>query len=101
MKTRTAAMVIFASLFSVVSINSAFANADDDAWIKRCVSDNKDQGQSTETIYAYCACMNEKMSSSETKSITAWEKTHKAEADACSAKAGWKDNGNEKTLLPR
>ena len=34
--------------------------------------------------------MNNEMSNSETKSITAWEKTHKKEADACGVKAGWK-----------
>jgi hypothetical protein len=90
MRTRTTISIVVSSLLGIFSATAAFANADDDAWIKRCVSDNQDQGQSTETIYAYCACMNEKMPSSETRSVTAWEKTHKAEAEACSTKAGWK-----------
>jgi hypothetical protein len=34
--------------------------------------------------------MNGKMSSDETKSITAWEKTHPAEMAACDKEAGWK-----------
>jgi len=68
----------------------ALANADDDAWIAKCVGDNADQGQTPETIAVYCSCMNGKMSSSETLSITAWEKLHPAEEKACSKAANWK-----------
>ena len=34
--------------------------------------------------------MNNKMSSNETLSITAWEKTHPKEVAACDKEAGWK-----------
>ena len=34
--------------------------------------------------------MNNKMDNNETRSITQWEKTHKAEQAACSKEAGWK-----------
>ncbi len=84
MKTYLAALVL------LTSITPAFANADDDAWIKRCVSDNADQKQSAETVAVYCACMNDKMSTAETLSVTAWEKKHPAESEACSKTAGWK-----------
>ena len=41
-------------------------------------------------VTAYCSCMNNKMSSSETLSITAWEKAHPAETAACDKESGWK-----------
>lgn len=74
----------------LASTTAALADADDDAWIKRCVADNADQKQTAEVVAVYCACMNEKMSSSERLSITAWEKKHPAEQEACSKAAGWK-----------
>ncbi len=76
--------------FAAGAAGSAAANADDDAWIAKCVSDNADQNQTPETIAVYCSCMNGKMSSSETLSITAWEKLHPAEEKACSKAANWK-----------
>jgi hypothetical protein len=78
------------SLLAFLAVTSpALANSDDDAWVKRCVSDNADQKQSAETVAVYCACMVQKMPSSETLSVTAWEKTHTAEQESCSAAAGW------------
>lgn len=68
---------------------TALANADDIAWIKRCISDNADEGQSADTLAVYCSCMNNKMSRDETLSITAWEKRHPEEEEACSRKARW------------
>lgn len=90
MKIATAACLIAVSFVAIAPIGPAFANADDDAWIAKCVGDNADQGQSAETIAVYCSCMNGKMSSSETLSITAWEKKHPAEEKACSQAAHWK-----------
>lgn len=68
----------------------AYANSDDAKWIKQCVDDNKDQGAKPEVVAAYCACMDGKMSSDETQSITQWEKTHVAERKACDKESGWK-----------
>lgn len=68
----------------------ALADADDAAWIKKCVADNKNEGAKDTVIAAYCACMNGKMSSSETLSVSAWEKKHPDEMAACSKEAGWK-----------
>lgn len=89
MKAALCATVAALSLFAFAPV-AALANADDDAWIAKCVGDNADQGQSAETIAVYCSCMNGKMSTSETLSITAWEKIHPAEEKACSKAANWK-----------
>ncbi len=85
---------IASALLTAVAASPALAQrqtADDVAWIKRCVADNKDEGQSADVVLAYCTCMNNEMSSSETRSITAWEKANPRIADACGRKAGWKD----------
>ena len=90
MKLVLSAILFAGAAFAVTAVEPAFANADDDAWIAKCVGDNADQNQSPETIAVYCSCMNGKMSTSETLSITAWEKIHPAEEKACSTAAGWK-----------
>ncbi len=82
------------SLLVGVSVATpALADQYDEAWVKKCVADNSDQKQTPEVLTTYCTCMNNKMSSNETQSITAWEKTHPAEQEACSKEAGWK-SGN-------
>jgi hypothetical protein len=90
MKIVAAASLAALSFLAIAASAPAFANADDDAWIAKCVGDNADQGQSAQTIAVYCSCMNGKMSTSETLSITAWEKQHPAEEKACSKAANWK-----------
>lgn len=66
-------------------------NADDVKWINQCIQDNKGQAGATPAIIrAYCVCMNEKMDSNETRSITQWEKSHPAERKECDKQAGWK-----------
>jgi hypothetical protein len=92
MKTIRLAFVVvgFAALFAG---NQAFAqrmNADDMKWINRCISDNRGEPGGTPAIVrAYCICMNEKMSSNETRSITQWEKSHPAARKDCERQAGW------------
>ena len=71
-------------------ITPARADADDAAWIKKCVNDNKKEGATADVVTAYCTCMNGKMSSNETLSVTTWEKLHPAEMAACEKEAGWK-----------
>ena len=83
-------LAVLASLSITSAITPARADADDAAWIKKCVSDNKKEGASAEVVAAWCSCMNNKMSSDETQSITAWEKTHPTEVKACDKEAGWK-----------
>jgi hypothetical protein len=65
------------------------ATADDKKWIDQCVSDNKG-GAADDVLLKYCTCMNNKMSDTETQSITQWEKAHTAERAACDKEAGWK-----------
>ena len=64
--------------------------ADDIKWIAKCIDDNKDQGQSAEVVKKYCECMNEKMDTDETQSVTQWEKSHPKERKECDEKSGWK-----------
>lgn len=75
---------------AVVAVGPARADADDAKWVAQCVKDNKDEGQAVDVITSYCTCMNNKMSSNETRSITQWEKANKREMEACSIQAGWK-----------
>ena len=84
------ALAAVATFAAVLSSGPARADSDDIKWIGQCVKDNKDEGQTPEVIMAYCSCMNNKMSSNETRSITQWEKTHKREMEACATQAGWK-----------
>jgi hypothetical protein len=65
--------------------------ADDMKWINRCISDNRGEPGGTPAIVrAYCICMNEKMDSNETRSITQWEKANPGARKACEREAGWK-----------
>ena len=84
----------FALLFAAVAVfggsNIARADADDAKWVARCVQDNKDEKATVEVITKYCTCMNGKMSSNETQSISTWEKTHATERAACDKEAGWR-----------
>jgi hypothetical protein len=58
--------------------------------VAKCIADNQSEGKPVEVLTKYCTCMNSKMSDDETKSITAWEKTHPDETKACDAASGWK-----------
>jgi hypothetical protein len=90
MKTIITASILLFGLGLSALATPAFANADDAAWIKKCVSDNKREGATPEVVAAYCSCMNDKMSSDETLSITAWESKHPTEQAACDKESGWK-----------
>ncbi|MBV9862978.1 MAG: hypothetical protein JO267_12630 [Alphaproteobacteria bacterium] len=68
----------------------AFADSGDAKWVAQCVKDNQDARVSVEVITRYCTCMNNKMSSDETRSITEWEKTHETERHTCDREAGWR-----------
>ncbi|HIJ80955.1 MAG TPA: hypothetical protein HPP76_04545 [Desulfuromonadales bacterium] len=87
MKMKIGAAVLFALL---TANGLAFADADDTKWIVQCIKDNKNEGAKEEVVYKYCQCMNDKMDSNETKSISQWEKTHPQEMKECEKKSGWK-----------
>ena len=83
--TIAASIIVFMAMVGV-----AYADADDIKWIAQCLKDNQDAKVDASVVQKYCSCMNNKMSSDETKSITEWEKTHVAERKACDKEAGWK-----------
>ena len=86
MRTLAALLLATAAVWS----GSAAAGPDDAKWVAQCVMDNQAEKAAIGVITKYCTCMNEKMSDSETQSITQWEKTHVAEAKACDRVAGWR-----------
>jgi hypothetical protein len=90
MKALISATILFLAIAAGAAATPALADADDAAWIKKCVGDNKREGATPEVVAVYCACMNGKMSSNETLSITAWESTHPTEQAACDKESGWK-----------
>ena len=66
-------------------------NADDVKWVNQCIDDNRGEAGGTPPILrAYCVCMNEKMDSNETRSITQWEKANPGARRACERQSGWK-----------
>jgi phage terminase large subunit-like protein len=66
------------------------ANQDDLKWVNQCIQDNRDEGASASVVRAYCVCMNEKMDSNETRSITQWEKSNPSARRACERQSGWR-----------
>jgi len=90
MKTTIAFVAVLIALGIGSTLTPAWADADDVAWINKCTKDNQKEGASADIIQKWCTCMNNKMSSSETLSITAWEKGHPAEVAACDKESGWK-----------
>ncbi|MBF0429403.1 MAG: hypothetical protein HQL94_10810 [Magnetococcales bacterium] len=91
MKMLRAALVL-GTLMAALTVVSGpvMAGADDEAWVGKCIRDNKREGQSEATVAIYCSCMNNLMSDNETLSITAWEQKHPAEMAKCEKEAGWK-----------
>lgn len=81
----------FAAIAAPCASYAQKMNADDVKWVNQCIDDNKGEAGATPAIVrAYCSCMNEKMDSNETRSITQWEKSHPAARKACDKQAGWK-----------
>jgi hypothetical protein len=75
----------------VVATSGALAqSADDRKWIAECMRDNAGAGVGTPIVRAYCACMTDKMSENETRSVSVWELANpRAKAD-CDRQSGWK-----------
>lgn len=88
MRIAIVAAMLVSSLF--VAGTARAADSDDLKWVSQCLMDNAGATVSPEIVAAYCACMNAKMDSSETQTITQWEKSHATERKACEAAAGWK-----------
>lgn len=90
MKFSVLAIATIAAFGAALTAATAQSNSDDAKWVAQCIRDNKDEGQTVQVVTSYCTCMNDKMDSNETRSITQWEKANKREMEACSAQAGWK-----------
>ena len=86
---RLSLFLALVALLSFALAGTALAGSDDAKWVAQCLKDNKDAKVSIDIITKYCVCMNNKMDDDETQSITQWEKSHKAEREACDKEAGW------------
>jgi len=86
---RVTAIVLFL-IGSVVASGVARADSDDAKWVVKCMQDNAEAKVSPEVVTKYCTCMNNKMDSNETLSISQWEKSHPAEMASCEKESGWK-----------
>jgi hypothetical protein len=89
MKLAAAALCLVASVMAGNAALAQALDADDVKWINQCIADNKG-GASDAVVRKYCICMNEKMSSDETRSITEWEKANPAARRACDRESGWR-----------
>ncbi len=89
---RLAAAVVLAGLCQLpLPASAQTMNADDLKWVNQCIQDNRGEpGATPEIIRAYCLCMNEKMDSNETRSISQWEKANPAARQACDKQSGWR-----------
>ncbi|HEY5065275.1 MAG TPA: hypothetical protein VIJ04_10725 [Xanthobacteraceae bacterium] len=86
---KLAVAILFVAVSAITATSAVAATTDDVKWINQCAADNK--GDASESVVLkYCTCMNNKMSNSETQSITQWEKSHPQERAACDKEAGWK-----------
>jgi hypothetical protein len=65
-------------------------DGDDVKWIRACVRDNQDEGQTAPVVLSYCTCMNNRMSSNDSRSITEWEKANPGAVETCARQAGWR-----------
>ncbi|HVL72429.1 MAG TPA: hypothetical protein VM434_11170 [Beijerinckiaceae bacterium] len=88
--TRILALAIVSAL-AASAASAQTMTADDVKWINECIRDNQGEpGGTPPIIRAYCFCMNEKMDSNETRSISVWEKANPGARQACERQAGWR-----------
>lgn len=81
--------IALAGLEMAAASTPAYADADDAAWIKQCMADNRYAGPGPDVVAAYCSCMNQKMPDDEERSISEWAKINPEEAAICRKEAGW------------
>jgi hypothetical protein len=83
---RTAILVIVASL---IASGAAAQGTDDARWVDQCVRDSASYNVSERVKVLYCSCMVSKMSDSESRSVTQWERANQSAARDCAKRAGW------------
>ena len=86
MRFLTIAMLL---LGTSLASNVAYADNDDLKWVAKCIQDNAAATVGPDVVAKYCACMNSKMSDSESQSISQWEVSHTTEKKQCEAASGW------------
>ena len=89
MKSASIAIAFAVSVLAACSAQAQKMDADDLKWVNQCIDDNKG-GALPEIIRKYCVCMNEKMDSNETRTISQWEKANPRARAACDKASGWK-----------
>jgi hypothetical protein len=89
MKTLILSLALAAAALTGGTAFAQKMDADDLKWVNQCIDDNKG-GASSAIIRKYCVCMNEKMDSNETRSISQWEKANPRARAACDKESGWK-----------
>lgn len=57
--------------------------------VNQCLRDSIGYPVSQQTKTMYCTCMVDKMSESETRSVTQWERVNPLARDVCARRAGW------------
>jgi hypothetical protein len=91
MRKAILAVIVLMAVNQTASTSAQQMNADDMKWINQCISDNRNEpGGTPPVVRAYCVCMNEKMDSNETRSITQWEKSNPGARKDCERQASWK-----------
>ncbi len=71
------------------SATASSSSADDRRWINQCLRDNREARVPQSVVRSYCSCMNDRMSSNETRSITQWERANPRAREACERRSGW------------
>jgi len=91
MKLLSLALLLTGSMLAADVALAQQLDADDVKWINQCIRDNKDEpGGKPPVIRMYCFCMNEKMDSSESRSISEWEKKNPNARKECDRVSGWR-----------
>jgi hypothetical protein len=85
-----AALLVAATLLAGCVTTGSSASSDDRRWINQCLRDNRDARVPQSVVRSYCTCMNDRMSSSETRSITQWERANPRAREACERRSGWR-----------
>jgi hypothetical protein len=83
-------LVLLATAFVGATTVARATSADDRKWIAECMRDNAGAGIGEPIVRAYCACMTDKMSDNETRSVSVWELANPTAKAACDRQSGWK-----------
>ena len=83
-------LAVLAAASILATAAAQATSADDRKWIAECMRDNAGAGVGEPIVRAYCACMTDKMSENETRSVSVWELANPRAKAACDKQSGWK-----------